>query len=71
MANKRNFSKKKAVPQVVAPIPEGYRLVPELKSERAQFLLKPSIKEGIQALAATQGLSMNELVNRILEEYLE
>lgn len=51
-------------------IPKGYRLVPEFKSERLQLLVRPEIKEGIKQAAAAQGVSMNELINRILDEYL-
>ena len=52
-------------------IPKGYRLEKDYKSERMQLLVRPATKEAIRALAAEQGLSMNELVNNIFEEYLE
>ena len=52
-------------------IPRGYRLAKELKSERMQLLLRPALKESIRQEAAEQGLSMNDLVNNIFEEYLE
>ena len=52
-------------------IPKGYKLVKENKSERMQLLIRPTLKEGIRAEAAAQGIHMNELVNRIFEEYLE
>jgi predicted DNA binding CopG/RHH family protein len=51
-------------------IPKGYRLARESKSERLQMLVRPELKEAIKAEAEAQGLSMNELVNNILEEYL-
>lgn len=52
-------------------IPKGYKLVKENKSERMQLLVRPTLKEAIKQEAAAQGLSMNDLVNNIFEEYLE
>ena len=52
-------------------IPKGYKLVKENKSERMQLLVRPALKEAIKQEAEAQGLSMNELVNTIFEEYLE
>ena len=48
-------------------IPAGYRLAPELKTERIQLLVKPSTKEVIKAKADAEGISLNECVNQILE----
>lgn len=52
-------------------IPKGYRLEKEYKSERMQLLVRPTTKEAIKKAAAAQGLSMNDLVNQILDEYAE
>ena len=52
-------------------IPKGYRLVKENKSDRMQLLVRPALKEAIKQEAEAQGVSMNDLVNRIFEEYLE
>ena len=52
-------------------VPKGYRLEKETKSVRLQLLVRPGTKEAIKDLAAQQGLSMNDLINTILEEYLE
>lgn len=52
-------------------IPKGYKLVKENKSDRMQLLVRPALKEAIKQEAAAQGLSMNDLVNSIFEEYLE
>ena len=55
-----------------AAIPKGYKLVKENKSERMQLLIRPTLKEDIKKEAAAQGgISMNDLINNILEEYLE
>lgn len=52
-------------------IPEGYKLVRENKSARMQLLIRPAVKDAIKAEAAAKGVSMNDLVNDIFEEYLE
>ena len=52
-------------------IPKGYVLVKENKSERMQLLVRPTLKEAIKKEAQAQGLSMNDLINNIFEEYLE
>lgn len=52
-------------------VPKGYKLVKENKSERMQLLIRPTIKESIRNIAAAQGLSMNDLINNIFEEYIE
>lgn len=52
-------------------IPKGYKLVKENKSQRMQLLVRPTLKDAIKAEADAQGLSMNDLVNNIFEEYLE
>ncbi len=52
-------------------VPKGYRLQREVKSKRVQLLVRPATKEAIQKSAAAQGLSMNDLVNQILDEYAE
>ena len=52
-------------------IPKGYKLVKENKSQRMQLLVRPALKDAIRAEAEAQGLSMNDLVKNIFEEYLE
>lgn len=85
MAQKKNFKnpaiqfistadaeeQQEAQQQESFTIPKGYRLEKDYKSERMQLLVRPATKEAIRALAAEQGLSMNDLVNNIFEEYLE
>lgn len=43
----------------------------ELKSVHLQLLIKPSIKERIKAAAEANHRSMNDLINQILEEWLD
>lgn len=47
-----------------------YRLVPEAKSERMQLLIRPTTKQALVAIAEDTELSLNELVNRILEDFI-
>lgn len=55
----------------VINVPKGYKIVPETKSARMQLLIKPSTKEELRIAAAKQCTSVNELTNKIIEEYLE
>ena len=48
----------------------GHKLVKETKSARMQLLIRPCIKDGLKEEAKTQKISLNELTNRIFEEYL-
>ena len=52
-------------------VPKGYKLVQESKSARTQILLRPTTKETLKAEAEAQGMSLNELVNIIIDEYLD
>ncbi len=52
-------------------IPKGYKLVKGNKSARMQLLVRPTTKAAIKKAADAQGLSMNDLVNNILDEYAE
>lgn len=53
-------------------IPKGYILTKEPKTERMQILIRPSTKEAIKKAVEEQGYkSMNDLINQILDEYIE
>ena len=52
-------------------VPAGYRLQREYKSERMQLLIRPTTKKMIKQRAAVLGISMNDLINQILDEYVE
>lgn len=52
-------------------VPLGYRVVKEHKSIRTQLLFRPTIKDALKKEAEEQNISVNELVDRILEEYLQ
>jgi len=52
-------------------VPKGYKLVKAPKSERLQLLISKQLKTDITEAAKARNLSVNELVNRIMEKYLE
>lgn len=52
-------------------VPKGYRLERELKSDRLNLLIRPSTKEELKRIAARKGISLNDLINTIFEEYIE
>ena len=51
-------------------IPAGMQLIPEYRSERMQLLVQPRIKQGMILAAKREGISTNELANRLFAEYL-
>lgn len=51
-------------------VPAGYRLVKESKNKRLQLLITPTIQADLKTAAMLEGISVNELCNRIFEEYL-
>lgn len=53
------------------PVPKGYKLVKENKSERLQLLIRPFAKKELKKLADAQNMSVNDLVNGLLEDYIE
>lgn len=50
--------------------PANYRLVKEVRSVRVQLTITETISRGLKSAAATEGISLNELCNRIFEDYL-
>lgn len=50
-------------------IPDGYKLVRDNKSIRFSLLIRPFVKEHVKREAEEKGITMNELINRILEEH--
>ena len=48
-----------------------YVIAREAKSERLQLLVRPSTKEGLVEIADTADISLNELANRIFEDFIE
>lgn len=69
-----DFISSAAEPQPAAEsftIPEGYTLKKESKTARLQLLIRPTTKTRMRKLAAAEGISLNELVNQILDEYVD
>lgn len=52
-------------------IPKGYKLQKESKSARMQLLIRPTTKAAIKKAADEQKISMNDLINQILDKYVE
>lgn len=51
--------------------PEGYKLNPEfieLKNKRVQILTQPSLFRDAKAIADELGISMNDFINRAMQE---
>lgn len=66
------FEKEPAPPALrlqatLAPVKEDGT---ENKTARLELLLKPSTKAGLKAAAKAEGRSVNDIVNRICEDYL-
>lgn len=61
-----------SAPDQAAQVPQGYKLVPiETRSKRVQLLMQPSLHEQLKDRAKKEKRSFNDLINSILEEYLE
>ncbi len=62
--------------QIISQPKQGVPMKPnplylETKSRRLQLLVKPSIYIKIKAIATAQDKSLNDLINTILEQYIE
>lgn len=65
---------KSYTPRVDAETPAGYKKDPnyvETKSKRVQLLLQPSVVDEVKSKAEANNISMNELFNIAIKEYLE
>lgn len=77
MASKKTFKSEVQQPRPAAasfiskPEAEGNPEGVELKSKRLNLLLLPSIFTGIKKIATMQRLSVNEVINQALGEYVE
>ena len=63
-----------AVMENTAKAPEGYKVNPlyiETKSQRINCLMQPSIVEKAKVTAKARGISLNEMINTAVKEYLE
>lgn len=60
-------------PKSSKEIPKGYKPNPEYietKSKRVQLLIKPSTHEKLKSIAIEKNISVNELINNILESHI-
>lgn len=62
--------KRKKAAQSAEAAPIGYVMKRESKSERTSFLLRPSVLAAIRSEAEKNNISVNELVNSILEKHI-
>lgn len=51
-------------------IAKGYELKRETKSRRVQLLMRPYTHERMKQLAEEDGISFNELMNRVCDAYV-
>ena len=51
--------------------PRGYRLVREAKSVQTSIVMRASTREALEEIRAELGKSRNDLINTILEEYID
>lgn len=56
---------------LINKVPRGYELRKESKSERLQLLIRPTTKNAIKDMAEILGVSTNDFINTILEDFLD
>jgi hypothetical protein len=52
-------------------IPEGYKLIAELKTKRVQLVMRPSVLNRAKQKAENMDLSFNEFVHIAIDYYLD
>jgi len=58
----------------IREIVENFKITPitfEAKSKRFNMLIRPSVYINLKKLAQIQGTSVNDLINKIVENYVE
>ncbi len=55
----------------ITDVPKGFKLVPETKTKRVNLIMKPSLHEKAVEKSKSIGISFNEFINKMLEDYLE
>ena len=76
--NKEELIIERVIPPTVAEepsdnftVPKGYKLVQEAKSKRIQLLVRPVTFKGLKELSEERQESVNEIINRLIEDYLK
>ncbi len=64
----RGALEKTATPE---PIRAEHYQTRESKTKRVQLLMRPTTEKRLRESAQAQGISLNELINQIAEDYLE
>ena len=52
-------------------VPEGYKIVEESKTKRLQSLITPTTHTKLKRIAQRRGISVNEVVNMALKQFIE
>lgn len=63
--------KQKKESKIDFEVPKGYELKKQSKSESMHLLVRPLTRETLQNKAEIEGKSLNQVVNEILEDYIE
>ena len=75
MASKFEKATERMEQATAAPTAEtprrGYRLIRESKKIPVSILIRESTRDALDEIQAEQGKSRNEIINNILEEYIE
>lgn len=56
---------------VIIEVPEGYELKRESKTVRTSLVMRPTYFTLLDDVAARKDISRNELMNNIIEKYLD
>ena len=57
-------------PQKITESQKAKPIYPETRSKRLQLLLTPSLHDNLKKIAQSENRSLNDLINSILESYL-
>lgn len=49
---------------------DGYQIIPEYRHARLQLLVPVRIKKALKMSAVARGISINELVNRLIADFV-
>lgn len=77
MASSEEAKRAAAAPEVIPSkrdVPEGMKLNPlfvEKRTQRAQFVMQPSVYKKAKELAKARGISFNDFVHGLIEDEIE
>lgn len=56
---------------IIIELPKGYEIKRESKTTRTSLVMRPTYFALLEDVAARKGISRNELLNNIIEDYLD